>query len=80
MDKFTTFSTINSMLGKKHNRILSYSEEARVMICKFGTEQMHQIMLELYKMQNSSDEFVKQSIAKVVGETTRIIGFGVSRG
>ena len=79
MDRCTTFNTINSMLGKKHSYILPFSEEARAIIFKFDAEQMYQIMLELYKRKNTSEEFIKQSIAKIKGETTRVIGFGVSR-
>ena len=79
MDRYMTFNTFNSMLGKKHNYTLPFSDEARAMICEFAPEQMYQIMLELYKMQDKCEESVKKVIANVKGETRRIIGFGVSR-
>ena len=75
MDKCTTFNTINSMLGKKHNFTLPFSEEARALICKFDPEQMHQVMFESYTARNTSEEFVKKNIASIKGETTRTIGF-----
>ena len=45
MDKYTTFNTINSILGKKHKFTLTFSEETRTLICKYDSERMHQIML-----------------------------------
>jgi len=77
MDKYTTFNTINSMLGKKHKFNLPFSEETRSLICKCDSEQMHQIMFELYTTKNTSEEFVKKSIASVNKETKRTIGFGL---
>jgi len=79
MEKYTTFNTINSILGKKHNFTLPFSDEARTLICKFDSEQMHQIMVELYRVRNTNEEFVQKSIAHVKRETTRTIGFGISK-
>jgi hypothetical protein len=63
------------MLGKKYNFTLPFSEEARALIFKFDPEQMHQIMFESYTARNTSEDFVKRSIASIKGETTRTIGF-----
>jgi len=79
MNKYTTFNTINSVLGKKHKFNLPFSEEARALICRCDSEQMHKIMFELYTTRNTSDESVKKSIASVKNETKRIIGFGACK-
>ena len=75
MNKYTTFNTINSMLDKKYKFTLPFSDEAKALICKCDSEQMHRIMFELYATRNTSEEFVKKSIANVMEETKRTIGF-----
>ena len=79
MDKHTTFNTINSMLGKKHKFTLPFSEEARALICKYDSDQMYQIMLSLYGTKDTSEDFVKKSIANTNKETKRTIGFGCQK-
>ena len=76
MDKYTTFNTINSMLGKKYNFSLPLSDEARALICEHNSEQMYQIILSIYMAKDTGDEFVKKSIACVNKENKKIIGFG----
>lgn len=75
MDKYTTFNVINSMLGKKYKLALPFSEASRAIICKCDPEQMHQILIMLYALRNTSDEIVKQSADLIKGQTTRTIGF-----
>jgi len=67
------------MLGKKYKLALPFSEAAKELICKYDSEQMYRVMFVLYAARNTSDEFVKKSIEFVIRETTRTIGFGISK-
>ena len=75
MDKYTRFNTIVSMLAKKHGYRLTLSEKERALICECDPEQMHQIVSELYKARDTSEEFVKKSIVNIKRQTPRSIGF-----
>ena len=79
MDKQTTFKTINVMLSKMHNVRLLLSDESIALICKCDSEQMYQIMLSIYEARNTSDDFVKKSIACVNRETRKPIGFDIQK-
>ena len=79
MDKYTRLNAINNMMGKKHKFTLQFNETTKALICECDTEQMHHVISELYAARDTSEEFVKKSIAGVNKETVRVIGFGISR-
>ena len=79
MDKHTTFTTINSMLSKKHNVRLRLDDKTIALICKCESEQIYQVMLSLYEAKNTSDDFVKESIVRVSRETRKPIGFDMQK-
>lgn len=75
MDKYTRLNTISSMLSKKYKFTLPLCEAATALICECDSEQMHQIMSELYTARNANEDFVKKSIASVKGKLAKSIGF-----
>ena len=79
MDKPTTLTTINDMLGIQFKSTLMLSEKTRALMYECDCNQMHNVMREVYKAQDTSEEFVKKSVAKVMGETIRIVGFGAQK-
>ena len=79
MDKYTIFKTISSLLDKKHKLTLSFSEEARTLLYECDTEVMHRVMFDLYAARNSSEEYIKMSIAKINEKTKKSIGFGIDK-